>query len=213
MGKTSFDYPLMQPPLDVPYSELTLEQAGRNFEWFVEQVPSRLALLRKLYNQEMGRQDLDCTFESLVPLWVWMRTHVGTTGKNRMIELKRPPGAVKGPPILIDAGADWTITTLALVRDAGIYVAETFMRRYPFLQWALSKSRSKQSDMYGRPVLVGLTFVFEPRGKPKPIEFNPEQQANTCVAGYFSGDAKDKADEGLLNVYKTWREDAEKSRP
>lgn len=209
MTNASFDYPVAKPPFKVvAFEDMTDAQAREHFDWFVSLIPERLALLRKLYNSEMGQQGLDYTFESLIPFWVWMRRHVRLSGKKRFIELKRPREA-EGPPVLLD-DEGFSLETLALIEDAGRYVAEVFMRQYPFIHWTLSKVKDKHNVNYKLPVLEGLKSQFEPNGKLEPIEFNPEEQALVCVSKFLDGD---KADDLLLKAYKRWCEKATKSQP
>ncbi|MCB9933078.1 MAG: hypothetical protein H6841_06630 [Planctomycetes bacterium] len=184
---------------------MTKAQALEHLDWFVSLIPERLALLRRLYQRETDRQDLDYTFESLVPFWIWMRKHV-KSGKKRFIELKHPRDAV-GPPVLID-DPGFSLTTLALIEDAGRYVAEIFMRRYPFIRWTLSRDKDKKMINYNLPVLEGIKSRFAPNGDLEPIDFNPERQVLTCASKYLDGD---KSDELLLNVYKRWRDKADDS--
>lgn len=210
MAKRAWDYPISQPPFEViPFDDMTKDQARRHFDWFVSVIPERLALLRRTYANEVGRQDLDYTFESLVPFWVWIRRHAVRTGKKFRVLLKRPREAV-GPPVFIE-DEDYTFTTLQLVLDAGVYVAEVFMRKYPFIHWALSKVKGRRTVNYNLPVLQGIKFKFEPTGEPEPMEFNPTEQILTCIARYL--DDGNEADHLLLNVYKIWREDAENTHP
>ena len=209
MIKNSFDYPIAQPPFEpVPYEDMTKQQAKRHFDWFVSIIPDRLALLRKMYHREVSRQDLDYTFESLIPLWVWMRRHVGRTGVKHIVEIPRPAGAAKGPPVGVESEA-FTVTTLALAQDCGMYVAEVLMRVYPFIHWALSKYWHKHSADRAKPVLVGMTSVFEPKGKPEPIEVRPFSLLLKCVIRHLDGDM---ADDVLLKGASYLRDDAEKSR-
>lgn len=211
MAKKSFDYPIAVPPFKViAFEDMTKAQAQEHFDWFVSLIPERLALLRKMYQRETDRQDLDYTFESLVPFWVWMRRHVETTGRKQVIELTRPRGAEKGPPVRLEE-EPYTLATLALIEDAGRYVAEIFMRHYPFIRWTLPRISDKKSVNYDLPVLEGIVSRYGPGGsRIEPIEFNPERQVLTCASEYLDGD---KSDELLFNTYKRWRDKAEKSHP
>jgi hypothetical protein len=208
--KDSLKYPIAQPTFEfVPFEDMTKEQAKEHFDWFVSIIPERLALLRKTYNREMGRQDLDYTFESLNPLWAWMRRHVRTTGVKEVFEIPRPPGAAEGPPIREEA-EDFTFTTLALAQDASMYVGEVFIKGYPFIHWALSKVRGKQTVNYNLPVLEGVKFGFYPGHTPKPIEINPMNAVMVCLLKHADGTA---ADDELAMAFQRSRENAERSRP
>ncbi|WP_110953622.1 hypothetical protein [Anaerosinus massiliensis] len=66
-------YPLMDPPNFMSYDDMTRSEAKKHLEWYVNQIPERLELLRKAYEETGGgaKEELDYSVESLRRLWEW----------------------------------------------------------------------------------------------------------------------------------------------
>ncbi|WP_258297376.1 hypothetical protein [Paenibacillus peoriae] len=61
------EYKLMQPPFDMKeYSEMSKNEAKKHFNWFKQQIPSRLEQLGAF-----SQIHLDYSGRSLIDIWEW----------------------------------------------------------------------------------------------------------------------------------------------
>jgi hypothetical protein len=120
------DYPLMDPPDYKPYDDMIRAEAKKHLEWYVNQIPERLELLRNAFEETGGgkKEKLDYSVESLSTIWGWFIPLITTEPKTAMEleeEAKRLPSGIKNKEKL-------DIGTLAIAMDIAIYYAEVFIR-------------------------------------------------------------------------------------
>ena len=143
------------PRLD--YSELTEEEAEREFEAFVAAGPERVAALRLAVGDEV----LDFSPESLVPFWEWF-VRREDSGEDRDGEL---------PGVVLAGSAPPGTTSLSpgTVRDfqrIGYYLAEVFLRNVEGAAWAIGKlpKRMKYAHQENKPMVNVRGLYIDPIG-------------------------------------------------
>ncbi len=158
------EYPLYHPPTgDRALAELTKAEAREHFEWFVRQGPERLRLLLSEAERDgVAPRELDYSRESLRPLWRWLRTKMeaaplkGKFAEERMASLPAwfPEKEKEGALI------ELTFPSMAMILDAGFYVAEVFRRRHPeAVRWSLWL---KKNGPFNQPYLAGFRLPLVP---------------------------------------------------
>lgn len=189
------DYPLMDPPDYKPYDDMTRAEAKKHLEWYVNQIPERLELLRNAFEETGGgkKEKLDYSVESLRTIWEWFIPLV-TIEPKTTVEIEKeanllPRGATRNLEKL-------SIGTLAIAMDIAIYYAEVFIRTCKEVKWGLAKSRSKNYINYNRPVLLGFMIgKYEDELDPKRIlhaktlkvAFDGEKNSDALIEAYKSG--------------------------
>jgi len=193
------DYPLMDPPDYKPYDDMTRVEAKKHLEWYVNQIPERLELLRNAFEATGGevKEKLDYSVESLRILWQWFMPLITKETKTTE-ELEKeakllPSGATRNLEKL-------SVGTLAIAMDIAIYLAEVFIRTCANVKWGLAKSRSKNYINYNRPVLLGFMV-----GKYE-TEYNPKGALHVLTLKVAFDD--DKNSDALINAYKSGKERA-----
>ncbi|QYK66307.1 hypothetical protein [Paenibacillus sp. S02] len=72
------EYKLMQPPFDMKeYSEMSKNEAKKHFNWFKQQIPSRLEQLGAF-----SQIHLDYTDRSLIDIWEWYLGNIQIQSKS-----------------------------------------------------------------------------------------------------------------------------------
>jgi hypothetical protein len=135
----NFEYTLPEPPFAMkPPRELTREEAERHFKWFTGISEGRRELLLKAMAATDGMA-ADCDYSpiSLIPVWAWVSRRL-----QPKTETKLTPGS------------------LALVLDAGFYLAEVFLKQHADkLRWVLWTRKSGPSN---KAVIEGFRVPFVP---------------------------------------------------
>lgn len=77
-GKLTYD--ILIPPLGKSIYQLSEQEAADYFAWYQEKIPERVAYVSKVCATELGipEERLDCSPESLMPLWKWFRRRAKT---------------------------------------------------------------------------------------------------------------------------------------
>lgn len=189
------NYPLMDPPEYKPYDDMTRAEAKKHLEWYVNQIPERLELLRNAFEETGGgaKEELDYSTESLRILWKWFVTQVTTEPKTAVELEKEAKLFPDGKPRNLER---LSIGSLAIAMDIAIYFAEVFIRMCKNVKWGLAKSRSKNYINYNRPVLLGfMAGKYEDELDPRRIV------NNLSLKVAFSDDENPDA---LIKIYNVW---------
>jgi hypothetical protein len=147
------DYDYFQFPLDPSCREMSDRQAEIYFESFVEGIPRRLAVLQRAIKASGDTVLLlDYSFDSLRPLGDWFGNHIETCllTQDELIQKKKPYPSWLHDYIPPDT---FTIETVSLIMDVGIYFAETLRHRHPILKWDLLRLPPNNIS-YNQPVVV-----------------------------------------------------------
>lgn len=180
----------MQPPFEfVPFTEMTPKQAQEHFDWFINEIPSRIEMLiGAIKDTGTNSNEIDFTVESLKPLWVWFKERITTVPRSSE-EIDRIKNSV--PEWIRDDVQDWDLSkeTLTLAIDIAIYLSEVFIRNNPSLHWGLLK-KPKSDISFNRPVVFGF----------RNSELEPTRVIVNLCSSYVEG----KPNKDLLSLFEVW---------
>lgn len=155
-----FNYPMLIPPFEAKdFKLMTKVEAKQYYDWFIIQQEDRCNLLMRAYKETGGDQDLDYTFDDLVPLWKWASGFFGTrdlTSIEKANWLEKTPVRLRG---VIPEPKELTTSSMCLGVDIGFYVAELFMRKDQSIKWELF---TKKGGPLNKPYLTGFKMPFVP---------------------------------------------------
>jgi hypothetical protein len=186
------NYPIIQPPFQLKFREMTREQAKQYLEWFQDQIPIRTEVLshyvRSSPNYHIWEPDLKPS--SLNKLGEWFVAHVKTR-KRSTAEVNNiyanAPDWFKNIEI---PDYDLTTETISLSMDIGIYFSEVLEKNISGLHWKLVTKPIRSID-YQQPVLAG----------PGKLVFNPVHIMITYAYGISD---HSKGPERLRELYEIW---------
>ena len=184
---TAYD-PLVLP-LEKSIYDLTPAEAEQYFQWYMEKLPERVGYVARICAKELRipAEKMDCSPESLIPIWRWLRRRAKT-------EPSPCPGDPKRKVLS-------TETELILL-DVGMYLGETLRRNVPGIRWSYY-TEPKKDFFCNHPLLSG--FVDLTSGKPFHAVFEPIHMARvqaTKLLRHASADAD------LYDIYQTWAKKA-----
>lgn len=143
------DYPLMTPPFHLkPFEEMNKKEAKQYFEWYISQIPQRMAILKQVSN---GQILLDSSKESLIPLFTWFLSIVTIDQLSeeeieaRLNDLRQYPDFAfeDAKEQLLANPVELKKEDYDLARDIAIYYGETLIKNYPQVHWTyLTKPKS-----------------------------------------------------------------------
>lgn len=160
-------YLTITPPLFRRHRDMTRKEAITYFEWFVAQIPERIAVLEQAvrstsitqYQMWVANRSPD----SLATLCKWLAEHISVMPPDEkyreqyLKDLENIPAQHRaifsGVP-----GYVFTDETYSLVIDVGMYLGEVLRKRFPYLEWHLCTQPKRHID-YHEPVLVGFIKV------------------------------------------------------
>lgn len=135
------EYVLMEPPIIMEsFETLSKKEAEILFDWFVNQIPLRIEVLKNVTN---GEVDFNFTPESLINIYGWFLSQVEIYELSEeeigreLEELRQYPDfiyedekkSLLANPVKI-AKVDY-----AIAMDIGIYYAEVIRRNHPQVKW------------------------------------------------------------------------------
>lgn len=191
------NYDVLVPKLDKSIFKLNEEETAAYFAWFMEQVPHRVAYVSSVCAKELRVpvEQMDCSPESLLLIWKWFRKRAKTEREILTEEKKKNSAYVNG---MFRVGRQLTLETEYIVRDVGMYLAETFRKNHPQIYWTYY-TKPKRNFFVNHPLLKG--FVDMTTGVPFYAEFEPIHMAGVQASKILSGRSKDT---DLLDVYNFW---------
>ncbi|GIP45168.1 hypothetical protein J45TS6_36270 [Paenibacillus sp. J45TS6] len=161
------DYPLMHPPFEIKdFKEMTRKEARVHFNWYVNEIPIRIELLKKAYEftSNGSETDLDYSPESLIPLWEWFVNDIAEVVNLSKEEIEKK----------LSETPEWihsyikrnklSVSSQGVALDIGLYLAETLKKNIDSLYWDF-KSTSKTYIFCNKPILRHPTvkwYDFEP---------------------------------------------------
>ena len=153
------DYPLAVPPTEelgnTPARKYTPKQAREYFEWYISDVPNRLAQLEDYVNDGNERPvKFDDSRESLIALWSWFEDLICADFEAAK---KMHPDT---PEEDLVTTKNATIKTLAIGRDISLYFAKVFIKYNPTVHWGYY-TRPKSDMDVNRPVLLGFLYNLD----------------------------------------------------
>ncbi|MCR2803636.1 hypothetical protein [Paenibacillus soyae] len=158
-------YTLMEPPFEHrPFAEMSKEEAKRFFDWYVEQIPSRMKLLSLAFQMTGGgdRDQLDFSPASLKALWEWFLKQIEWSPKPKEVfdaEYEKANGFIKRK-MLSRKVYQYELSTgsLAIGMDIAMYLGEVFVRNHEALSWGYSIAE-RFADR-NQPIIVGFPHDY-----------------------------------------------------
>ena len=194
-----FTYDALIPPFDKPFENFTPEEAKKYFEWFTDQLNSRVEYLRSYSNI-----DLDYSVSSLVDVWDWFLNNakIEKTPKSRLkqldLELKNLPNEIRGE-VLKEQSEQFTHETECIMLDIAMYFGEVYVRNNNSITWGYHTDIHLDS-FANMPLLVG----FEDRDFTPPFKTHFELSFTVKGLAYNIMD-NDAKKEDLLEMYNKWQ--------
>jgi hypothetical protein len=190
-------YDILIPKLDKSIYKLTKKEAAAYFEWFMDQVPERVAYVSQVCAKELhiSVKRMDCSPKSLVLLWKWFRKRAETEPVILTEEEKKQPGYADG---MFRNERQLTLETEYILRDIGMYLGETFRKNHPQIYW-IYYTEPKRDFFANHPLLKG--FIDMTTGVPFYAEFEPIHMAGVQASKILS---KKSEDTDLLHIYTIW---------
>ena len=139
------DFINITPPFDLPdFKEMKKREATKYFNWFVEDIPLRIKLLREFYaGTGEDAKDLDLSPESLIKVWDWFMPFIKMTPKSPeriREEYESLPEIFKGKIEI--SSKELSFETLLIAHYVSIYYGEVFIQNNSELKWGfLSKPK------------------------------------------------------------------------
>ncbi|WP_342428411.1 hypothetical protein [Paenibacillus sp. FSL L8-0158] len=145
------EYKSMQPPFGMKeYSEMSKNEAKEHFNWFKQQIPSRLEQLGAF-----SQIHLDYTDRSLIDIWEWYLGNVQIQSKSASELEEEHPETEEWLKSYIYEKKLY-IKSQAFTIDIAIYLGETVKSNHSGLDWGIV-FKPKSYISVNRPVITGLT--------------------------------------------------------
>lgn len=198
------EYHLEYPPTGVDYNSWDKKTATAYFVWYLEQIPIRIDYLvnRISCDLNISTELLNLSPESLKIVWKWYI-------KTAIIE-KIPRNNLKkiyedefykliGTNNFIDK--QFSLNSLLIQRDIGMYLAQVFLNECPSLSWTFKHDPPKKkikSVFNNQPVLTG--FV----GQDPPLYFEPIYMTELPALHLLKDEGYDNELFDLYLLYSKW---------
>ncbi|WP_206957399.1 hypothetical protein [Trinickia acidisoli] len=186
-------YQLISPPCPLNFVGLSKQELKKYNEWFVAELPGRIAILESCVKASSGYEDWITDFApgSLVTLGDWFASQVKTRDRTQA-ELHAIEARLTFPVDV--SNEELTDETVSKAIDVGMYFGMVLLKNHPSLHWDV-KTESKRFADYGQPVIVGFDAAI----------LNPVRIAVTLAYGVAAGT---QSGSRLGQVYKFWSEKA-----
>lgn len=190
-------YDILVPNLEKSIFKLNEDETAAYFEWFMEQVPQRVAYVAQICARELRAplECMDCSPESLLLLWKWFRKRAKTESVILSSAEKNHPAYANGT---FCNKRQLTLETEYIIRDIGMYLGETFRKNHPQIYWTYY-TKPKRSFFANHPLLKG--FVDMTTGVPFDAEFEPIHMAGVQARKILN---RKSMDTDLFDIYTIW---------
>lgn len=152
------EYVLMEPPIIMEsFETLSKKEAKILFDWFVNQIPLRIEVLKNVTN---GEVDFNFTPESLIDIYSWFLSQVEIYELSEeeigreLKELRQYPNFIyeDEKKSLLANPVEIAKVDYAIAMDIGIYYGETIRINYPQVKWTYF-TKPKSHSFLNKPVL------------------------------------------------------------
>jgi hypothetical protein len=188
------EYSVIAPPYILIFSDMSKKELDKYFNWYLEQIPIRIAILEKAIKGTSGFEDwkMDYSPESLDKLGEWFAKQVET--KERAQEkIKEMKACLAWPASELPVPKyELTNKTFSLAIDIGMYISQVMLKNIPGLKWEHNIEGSKKWIDYGQPGLSGFGKIF----------FNPTRIILTFAYGLIEKTFKGNR---LRELYEIWK--------
>lgn len=195
------DYQAISEDFGFPFNRMKRSEAQAYFQWYVDQIPYRIAELERTIQNLYPEWRADKTPESLVGVRDWSKTILKKVFlTTEEYEAYQHYLREIMPPILADylepPYADFDPPSKRAIVTIGMYWGEVLRTAQPELQWQLFTQGKKHVD-YHQPNLM-----------TKVIWCNPQRIAAVCVGRIYDGSQPDS----LLEIHQIWVKTVRQSR-
>jgi hypothetical protein len=186
-------YEKIKPPFVVHFGSMDNAHARMYFEWFLEQIPTRIDILCSYIHLENSFADWSPDFQpqSLKNLGKWFCEHVKTRSRTEQemtrLSSNSPGWFIKYFEIPTE---DLSFETYSFAIDIGMYFGCTIEKNIPGLVWKPVLSQKKNIH-FQQPVIVG-------KGK---AQLNPVSIVTTYAYGISQGIS---GQDRLYELYEIW---------
>lgn len=189
------DYPIMEPPIEFDsFEKMTKKEAQLHFDWYIEELPKRLELLKMAYIETASgdEEDFDLTPHSLIRMWKWFLLRIETVPKSADEydeEMANIPEWLH--KFFIGNTEKPSIETICVAMDVAIYFSKVLISNHDHLSWTF-RTKPKKVENLNRPVIIGFSnnLTLDPR----EILYNLTLRSLT----------EEKDDKALFNLYNAW---------
>lgn len=193
-------YDLLVPPLGLDFYHMTKAQAGENFTWFLAHIPERMEYMRQrcAVDLRIPPSHLDFSSESLVLIWRWFlkTARMVPTPKEELARMRE--GAKIFGPSYINKKV-FSVATVFIMRDIGIYFGETYIRNFSPLYWSYY-TKPKNEVSAKKPVIAGFWAWVE--GHPSaPATVDPIGAVEGAAAKFYD---KTQTERDLYDAFTLW---------
>jgi len=145
------NYRLFNPPFELEFDKMRPSEARAYFQWFKDQIPIRIGELQRVFKSSHPSVDLDYSIESLKKLGEWFDSQVSVRplSTSELAEQRANAPTWLHPYL---PTSTYTVETISLCFDIGMYFAEVLRSRNPNLYWDYVRSPKRSADLH-QPVL------------------------------------------------------------
>lgn len=196
--KVKLDYEILDPLINKPFEKFKVDETKKYFEWYVNQIPTRIEYLKKKSGQE-----LDLSFHSLIILWEWFIrvSRIEKIDKNRKLALREAidNDVIKERQILSDERLQLSLETEYIIRDIAMYVGEVFTNYSNKICWGYYTDK-KGEAFCNMPVLKGFEDMSFEHGFK--MIFEPNHMVHVQAENILDKSAKK---DDLYNMCMIWK--------
>ena len=189
-------YDMAVPPLGLNYYEMTPEQARENFFWFMSKIPERMDYLRNRCATDMkiSVDAIDYSPQSLIIVWKWfLKTARMEKTPKEELDIMKEQAKIFGESFI--SWYDFTVSTKFIIRDIGMYLGESWIRKYPQLYWYYFV-KPKNEINAKQPIVKG--FYLKTELGEGDMVLNPLQLADAAATNIFD---KTQKETDLYDMY------------
>lgn len=204
ISKAQKQYSPLLPLFKKPIFELTKAEAKEHFEWYKAHINSRSEYIREKVSGglRISINDIDYTFDSLLPIWTWFLTiaEIRNVPMDVLAMLRQALGEKKAAfaaDFFPDYAKELSIFNQYVMRDIAMYVAKMFVAQHPSLVWSYSRKRTAEMHI---PVLGDFVSIHEGR---QPFHYGLDPNHVVQVAARNVLDGTQSASD-LYNICKQW---------
>jgi hypothetical protein len=183
------NYSLSLPPLPTSFREMTKTQLKEYRDWFLDVIPTRIAMLTSRVQRGPGLENWTPTYapSSLGPLGKWLTDNVTTRPRSNteIAEANAKVPFIDVPTFVLSED------TVSLAMDVGMYLGETILHEHRNYSWQQT-IKFKRDVNYGQVVIPNLSVP----------EMNPIRLMIVACFGVAHGEPKCRVSE----LYDIWSE-------
>lgn len=193
-------YDLLIPPHGLDYYHMTKDEAKEDFEWFIEHIPERMDYFRARCASDLrvSQSVLDYSPDSLVPVWKWfLKTARMVPTPKEELERMREGAKIFGDSYVNEKV--FSVSTVFIMRDIGMYVGETYIRNYSPLYW--SYFTAPKSNVSARKPIIAGFWAWVEGYRSTPAYIDPIDMVEGAASRFYRN-SQHEVD--LYNRFSSW---------